>query len=286
MIPSIKRSIITNWIYYAYVILFFVYLFGPLVITAILAFNDNTTPSFPWRGFTFNWFFSTTSGSEGVFGDRRMISAMFSSLRVAFYVTLLSTLIGTTNAFLFERENFIGKQFFYLLMLLPLVIPGVILGIAILAFAHICANFIESIFGRGATNFLRPGFWLVVLGQLSFIATLTTLMISARLRKFDRAMEEAAMDLGASRAMAIILVTLRFLSPSIVGAAIISLLFSFENFNTTYFLTGPDPTLPVMLYSRLRFGITPEINAVSVILMAVTGFLGLSAILSGRRRSA
>ena len=211
---------------------------------------------------------------------------MFSSLRVAFYVTLLSTLIGTTNAFLFERENFIGKQFFYLLMLLPLVIPGVILGIAILAFAHISANFIESIFGRGAANFLRPGFWLVVLGQLSFIATLTTLMISARLRKFDMAMEEAAMDLGANRAMAIILVTLRFLSPAIVGAAIISLLFSFENFNTTYFLTGPDPTLPVMLYSRLRFGISPEINAVSVILMAVTGCLGLSAILSGRRRSA
>jgi spermidine/putrescine transport system permease protein len=286
MIPSIKRSIITSWIYYAYVILFFVYLFGPLAITAILAFNDNTTPSFPWRGFTLDWFFSTTSGSEGVLGDERMISAMFSSLRVAFYVTLLSTLIGTMNAFLFERENFIGKQFFYLLMLLPLVIPGVILGIAILAFAHICANFIESIFGRGAANFLRPGFWLVVLGQLSFIATLTTLMISARLRKFDMAMEEAAMDLGANRAMAIILVTLRFLSPSIVGAAIISLLFSFENFNTTYFLTGPDPTLPVMLYSRLRFGITPEINAVSVILMAVTGFLGLSAILSGRRRSA
>lgn len=283
MIPSIKKGKITSWIYYAYVILFFVYLFGPLVITVILAFNDNTSPSFPWRGFTLDWFFSTTPGSEGVFGDRRMISAMYSSLRVAFYVTLLSIIIGTTNAFLFERENFIGKQFFYLLMLLPLVIPGVILGIAILAFAHSCANLIESIFGRGAGNFLRPGFWLVVLGQLSFIATLTTLMISARLRKFDIAMEEAAMDLGASRAVAIILVTLRFLSPSIVGAAIISLLFSFENFNTTYFLTGPDPTLPVMLYSKLRFGITPEINAVSVILMAVTGFLGFSAILSGRR---
>lgn len=91
------------------------------------------------------------------------------------------------------------------------------------------------------------------------------------------------MDLGASKAAAIVLVTLRFLAPAILGAGIIALLFSFENFNTTYFLTGSDPTLPALLYSRLRFGVTPQINAVSVILQAATGLLGLTSVFLGRR---
>ncbi len=126
--------------------------------------------------------------------------------------------------------------------------------------------------------------WLVVLGQLSFITTLATLVITARLKRFDRALEEAAMDLGASRIGAVILVTFRFLAPAIFSAAVISFIYSFNNFNTTYFLIGTKPTLPVLLYSRLRFGITPQINAVSVLLMIITGILGMSSLLSGKEK--
>ena len=281
MIRIIQSNKITRSIYYAYVILFLIYLLAPLFITAILAFNNNPTPSFPWRGFTLKWFSSKTAGSEGVFGEKRMTEAIATSMKVASCVTLPAVLLGITNAFLFERQSFKGKQFLYLLMLVPLVIPGVVLGISILSFAYRIANIIDKMFGRGVGSFLRPGFWLVVFGQLSFSATLTTLVISSRLRRFDLALEEAAMDLGASRVEAVLLVTFRFLAPAILSAAIISFLFSFNNFNTTYFLIGTEPTLPVLLYSRLRFGITPQINAVSVFLIAVAGLLGLSSILTG-----
>ena len=281
MIKTIQRNKLTKAIYYVYVALFLIYLLTPLLITAILAFNNNQSPSFPWKGFTLRWFFSKTPGSEGMFGEKRMMQSIATSIKVAFIVTILALMLGTSNAFLFERQNFRGKQFLYLLMLVPLVIPGVVLGISILSFTHKLAEIIDNLLWRGAGNFLRPGFWLVVFGQLSFIATLSTLVILSRLKKFDLAQEEAAMDLGSSRVGAVTLVTFRFLLPSILGAAVISFLYSFNNFNTTYFLIGTNPTLPVLLYSRLRFGITPQINAVSVFLMAVTGMLGLPAILSG-----
>jgi spermidine/putrescine transport system permease protein len=282
MIHGMRTSILPKIGYYIYVALFITYLFGPLLVTAILAFNNSTSPSFPWSGFTLDWFFSTDPQHLGIIGDRHLIDAVISSLKVASWVTLISVLVGINNAFMFERVAFHGKGLLYVLMMAPLVVPGVILGISILAFSNSVAGGIESFLGRGTANFLRPGFWLVVMGQSSFVATYTTLVITARLRKFDLALEEAAMDLGASRLTAIGLITLRFLLPAIVGGGIIAFLFSFENFNTTYFLSGPNPTLPVLFYSRLRFGITPQINAVSVMLMAVTGVLGIFATLTSR----
>lgn len=277
----------TNWLlksaYYTYMALFLVYLFGPLLVAGILAFNNSTSPSFPWKGFTLDWFISTNPEHLGVIGDHRLISAVLSSLKVAFWVTAISVLVGLNNAFLFERAVIPGKGLLYIVMMAPLVVPGVILGISILAFSNSVASWIEILLGRGSADFLRPGFWLVVMGQSSFVATYTTLVITARLKKFDQTLEEAAMDLGASRFAAIGLVTLRFLLPAIIGGGIIAFLFSFENFNTTYFLSGPNPTLPVLFYSRLRFGITPQINAVSVLLMAVTGVLGIFGTIQSRQ---
>ncbi len=266
-------------LFYAYIILILLFTLGPLVIITILAFNDNPSASFPWMGFTLDWFKSSTPDRVGVFDDERMMAAIVSSIKVAVVVTLVSVILGINNAFLFVREKFVGKEFLYMLMLGPLVIPGVVLGTSILAFSHAIANALDKALGAGAGTFLRPGFWLVVLGQVSFVATTTTLVTTARLKRFDTSLEEAAMDLGATRREAVRTITLRFLTPAVVGSAIIAFLFSFQNFNTTYFLIGSDPTVPILLYSRLRFGITPEINAVSVLLMITTGVLGIIAFL-------
>lgn len=267
------------WFYYGYIILVLLFTAGPLLVTFILAFNDSPTASFPWQGFTLDWFSSNTPEREGLFNDVRMMSAIGTSLKVAVAVTIVSLLLGVNNAFLFVREKFVGKEFLYMLMLGPLVVPGVVLGTSILSFTHSLANSLDVALGVGAGSFLRPGFWLVVLGQVSFVATTTTLVITARLRKFDQSLEEAAMDLGSSRVRAIFSITMRFLMPAIVGAGIVAFLFSFENFNTTYFLSGPadSTTVPIILYSRLRFGLSPQINAVSVLLMVSTGVLGLIA---------
>ncbi len=260
---------------YGYIFLVLLYTLGPLIIVTILAFNNNPSASFPWQGFTLDWFKSSHPDRVGLLDDRRMLLSIATSLKVALGVTLISVVLGINNAFLFVRERFIGKGFFYMLMLGPLVVPGVVLGTSILAFSYSIANALDQALGPGAGKFLRPGLFLVVLGQVSFVATTTTLVITARLKKFDPALEEAAMDLGASRWTAVMSVTMRFLMPAVLGAAIIGFLFSFQNFNTTYFLIGSEPTVPILLYSRLRFGITPEINAVSVVLMVSTGILGL-----------
>ncbi len=264
-------------LFYAYAILILIFTLGPLVIVTILAFNNNPSASFPWQGFTLDWFKSSTPNRVGLFNDARMMHAIGTSLQVAIVVTLVSVVLGVNNAFMFVRHRFSGQSLLYLLMLGPLVVPGVVLGTSILAFSYGIANSLDKLLGAGAGTFLRPGFWLVVLGQVSFVATTTTLVIAARLKRFDLSLEEAALDLGASRAEAVRLITLRFLAPAMLGAGIIAFLFSFENFNTTYFLSGSDPTVPILLYSRLRFGITPEINAVSVMLMIVTGLLGFVA---------
>ncbi len=275
MFATDKSRKISLLLGYGYIFLILLYTLGPLVIVTILAFNNNPSASFPWQGFTLDWFKSSTPDRVGFFDDQRMMAAVGTSLKVAIAVTVISVLLGINNAFLFVREQFFGKGAFYMLMLGPLVIPGVVLGTSILAFSYSIANALDAWLGKGAGTFLRPGFVLVVLGQVSFIATTTTMVITARLKKFDIALEEAAMDLGASKLSAVMQITLRFLSPAIVGAAIIAFLFSFENFNTTYFLSGPNPTVPILLYSRLRFGISPEINAISVVLMISTGILGL-----------
>jgi spermidine/putrescine transport system permease protein len=122
----------------------------------------------------------------------------------------------------------------------------------------------------------RPGFWLVVLGQFSFIATLVALIVSARLKKFDHTLEEAAMNLGANRFGVIWYITLRFLRPAIIGAAAVAFLMSFENFNTTLFLVGSEATLPINLYLQVRDGSTPVINAISFLLIVGTSMAALA----------
>jgi spermidine/putrescine transport system permease protein len=277
--PGTSTSLKT--IYILYVIAFLLFLFVPLIINGILAFNNDEVPSFPWRGGTLGWFYSTSEDQVGVFNDPRMLRAIGMSLRVAALVTFLSLVAGTTSSFLFVRENFWGKQALYFAIIAPLVIPGVILGISILVFFHGVIGGLKALLGpelaRSLGRPLRPGSLLVTLGQFSFIGTIATLVISARLRKFPVELEEAAMDLGSSRWGAIFSVTLPYLSPALLSAGILAFLLSFENFSTTLFLIGPKPTLPIFLYSRLRFFITPEINAISVILMAGTALLGLVA---------
>ena len=167
-----------------------------------------------------------------------------------------------------------------MMMLWPLVIPGVVLGISILAFFSRVANGLEE-WLQMDLDLLRPGLSLVVLGQLSFILTISTLIIAARLRKFDRSLEEAAFDLGASRARVLRTVTLPFLRPALIGAGLVALLMSFENFNTTLMLVGSDAPLPITMYGQMREGATPAINAVSLLVMlAVGGIASLFALTS------
>ncbi len=265
-----------------FIILYFIFLFAPLLVTMVLAFNDSMFPSLPWNGFTLAWFFGKGPDKIGIFHDAINLRSIFTSFRVAIAVTILSTIVGTMAAFLFEQEEFRFKNILYFLMLAPMVIPGVILGISILMFSTAVGLFFENAFGWNS-KVLSPGIWLVVMGQFSFITTIVALFVSARLRKFDRTLEEAAYNLGASRLEVIWLITLKYLRPSIIGGAAVAFLMSFENFNTTLFLVGSDATLPINLYLQVRDGSTPVINAIALLLIITTSTLAVTNLYLGRK---
>ncbi|UVF20578.1 ABC transporter permease [Microvirga terrae] len=269
-----------------YIAAFYLFLFAPLLVVAIFAFNASPFPSPPWRGFTLEWFTGSGAvfGKPGVLADPIWLSSIGNSFRVAIPVALLAVLLGTVNAWVLERAEFRGKTLLAMMMLWPLVIPGVVLGISILAFFSRVANGLEDFF-QTDLDLLRPGLPLVILGQLSFILTIATLIIAARLRKFDRSLEEAAFDLGASRARVLRTITMPFLSPALIGAGLVSLLMSFENFNTTLMLVGSEPPLPITMYGQMREGATPAINAVSLLLMlGVGGIASIFALTSKAER--
>lgn len=268
--------------YRLYLLAFFVFLAAPLVAAGSFAFNDSLFPSLPWQGFTLDWFFNDTEPKLGMFHDRRLLRGLYYSGVIGAFVSALAVFVGTTNAFLFVRGTFPAKNFFYILMILPLVIPGVILGISILVMASNIANGIEDKFNY-ELEFLRPGILLVVFGQFSFVTTITSLIITARLKKFDTSLEEAALNLGASRAQVLRSVTLPYLRPAMIAAAIVAFLVSFENFNTTLFLVGSESPLTITMYDRMaKVGSTPVLNAVSFFLIVGSGVLALISVVIQR----
>ncbi|MEQ8816307.1 MAG: ABC transporter permease [Thalassobaculum sp.] len=271
--------------YRLYVLAFFVFLAAPLVAAGTFAFNDSEFPALPWQGFTLDWFFNDSEPKLGVFHDRRLLRGVYYSFVIAAMVSTLSVAVGTCNAFLFVRHDFPAKNALYILMVLPLVIPGVILGISILVLASSVANTLDDGYGIDI-GFLRPGIFLVVMGQFSFITTITSLVITARLKKFDTAMEEAALNLGAGRARVLGTITLPFLRPAMIAAWIVAFLVSFENFNTTLFLVGSESPLTITMFDRMaKAGSTPVLNAMSFLLILGSGGLALLSVLVQRDRT-
>lgn len=283
MIPSLPRPLWARLGTWGYAGLFFFLLFLPLAVVAVFAFNDAPYPAPPWKGFTLDWFWSTNPQRVGLFGDRPLLGSIWTSTKVALWVTGASLLVGTVNAFLIERVRFPGKQALYLMMLAPLVIPGVILGISILAFASHIANLADDLWGI-ELEFLRPGLVLVALGQFSFVASITTLSVLARLKRFDISLEEAAYNLGASGFTVFRTITLPYLRPALIGSAAIAFLMSFENFNTTLMLVGSDAPLTIMMYGRMREGASPVLNAVSLVLMLLTAAMAIAMLGRGVKR--
>jgi len=283
MIRSLPNSPLYKAGYRIYISLFYIFLIMPLVAISILAFNDSNFIALPWEGFSLDWFFANTDERLGLFADEDLLLSIWTSFETGFFVSILSTIVGTFAALLFEEEKFKFKGLLYFLALAPLVIPGVILGISILLSSTSTGIYLEDELGIYIES-LSPSFWLVVFGQFSFCATYVMLLVSARLKKFDRTLEEAALSLRATRLQSIWYVTIPFLKPAIIGAFVVAFLISFSNFNTTIFLIGSDPTLPVDLYSRIKFSSTPVLNAVSFMIVTVITFSAIINVFTSRKK--
>ncbi len=284
MIRSLPKSKGYDTGFLIYVIIFYIFLFAPLIVTSVLAFNNSDFPSLPWNGFSLDWFLSNTDARVGLIHDDTNLRSIWVSVETAFFVSIFSLVMGTFGAFLFEQENFRFKQGFYFLALTPLVIPGVILGISLLLSTNSAGTFFDDNFGWDF-SLLRPSFWLVVVGQFSFISTFVLLVVSARLKKFDNTLEEAAQNLGATRFETIRYIILPYLKPALIGAGAVAFMMSFENFNTTLFLVGSETTLPINLYLQVRDGSTPIINAISFLLIVVTSTIAVINLIFTKREA-
>jgi len=260
-----RAALIPRALFALYLLAFFVYLFAPLAIMGAATFNDSRFPTVtPWRGTTLKWF-------EELWADRAMWRSLGTSMIVAAGVVAVALPAGTAAALVLTSLNARARGFLYALMVSPLLTPGVVIGIATLV--------LWRQLGVGG------GVVLIVLAQSSFVIAYVMLMVAARLQRFDRAQEEAALGLGASKFMVFRRVLLPFLRPALIAAGFIAFLQSVENYNTTLFVRGLDTPLTVYIATKVRTGLTPAVNALGLILIVAT-VLGAAAFEVARRRRA
>jgi len=257
---------VERWLMWSYLGVFFAYLFLPLALMSVIAFNDSELPTLlPWRGFTWRWF-----GEIG--DDELLLHATWNSVVIGGLVVLLSVPLGLGAAILLGHLRGRLRASIYGILVSPILTPGIIIGISALIFWQ--QRFDVS-----------GGIFITVLAHSSFAASYAMLFIGARLQRFDFTQVEAALDLGATHLQAFRTITLPFLMPAIIGSLVVCFLQSLESYNTSLFTIGADTTFTLHIASKVRLGLTPAVNALTVIVILIT-VAGVIAAELARRRSA
>ena len=225
------------------------FLYLPVILLIGLSFNASAM-GVVWQGFTLQWY-------EKLLTDSSILDATMNSLIIGVLSTGLSLLLGLGAAIGLEKWQGSNASWMNSLVLMPLVIPEVLMGVALLL-VFVLLN-------------VPLGFGSFIIGHMVFTLPLTVVILRARLRKFDPAWEDAARDLGASSWDVLRCITLPMLRPAIVGAALLSFTVSLDDFVVTFFVAGPgSTTLPLKVFSMIKTGITPEVNALSAIMVVVS----------------
>lgn len=242
-----------------YICLFFLYLFGPLLIMSASAFNQSSYPTItPWEGFTFKWFGELAEND-------RLIAGLINSLWIGAGVCALSVPIALAGAIMLTQINERVRPVFYTIIVSPVLVPGVIIGISTVIFWERFG----SVVGLDYETTNNP-FFLTIMGQSTFISAYCMLVFLARLQRFDRTQEEAALDLGATHVQVFWKVLIPFLRPAILSSIVLAFLTSFENYNTTVFTMVARGTLTTELAGLSRFGVNPSISALAVVIIGAT----------------
>jgi spermidine/putrescine transport system permease protein len=230
----------------ALIVAVLIYLYLPIVVLMLFSFNDSPQLTLPLRGFTLEWYQKMANNSD-------LTAAVTNSLYVAFSATALTVLLGVPAAIAVDRLNFPGRTLFRRLILLPLVLPGIITGISLLS--------LFKILGIGLS------LEAVIVGHATALLSVVVTQVFARLQRLNPNLTDAAADLGAKPLTVLWLVVLPNIRSAVVGSALLAFTLSFDEITVTFFLTGRDNTLPMYIWSTLRRGITPEINAVATLIM-------------------
>ncbi len=249
----------------AYALLGYAFLFGPIVVLIIFSFNDSRR-NFQWRGFTLDWYPTLLSNDE-------LLDALFVTLRVAGVAVIVSTVLGTLLGLALARLRFRGRGATETLLLVPMVTPEIVMGLSLLVFFY-------QLFGS------RGSFTQLALAHITFCISYVAIVVRARAAGMDPRLEEAARDLGASALGAFRYVTLPLVMPAVLSGALLAFALSFDDYVVSTFNAGVgSSTLPLYIYGKVKFGVTPEINAISTIIVAVTAVAVLAAWRIGRRRA-
>ena len=256
-----------------YIVIFFTFLFGPLVIMSITAFNSADFPRIsPWDCLSFRWFNEgmvdyVGQNQAGLMTDQKLKEGFFNSLYIGFFVVIFTVPIGLAAAIMLTQINSRLRELFYSLSIMPVLFPGVIIGISTV----VLWNRLSGIGEDGVLSEIgRNGIFLTILAQTCFISTYCFLIFVARLQRFDRSQEEAALDLGASQTQVFFKILLPYLAPAIASSAVIAFLASFENYNTTVFSILSEQTLTTVIASKVRLGISPAISALALVIICLT----------------
>jgi spermidine/putrescine transport system permease protein len=243
MEPESKLPFKKNYFYLAiYSGLVLIFLYIPLIVLSIASFKGGKT----W----YHWY-------QRAFSDPTLINALTNSLIVGFNSTLISTILGTTAALALRRKKFFGKIFFESIINLPLILPEIVMGLSLLVWF----SFLK----------LTLGLFTVTLAHATFSLSYVIMIVYARIQTMDPLLEEAAADLGATPWNIFWKITFPQVLPAIISGALLSFTLSFDDFLITFFTSGVgSDTLPIRIYSMMRFGITPEMNAISSAVIFIT----------------
>ncbi len=240
----------------------FLFLYLPIFILVIYSFNANRVVGV-WSGFTLDWY-------RTLFQDAAIGNAFRVSMWVAFWSTILSTILGTMAAFVLERFNFRGRLTFDAVLYLPIIIPDIVMALSTLLFFVIVAVPLS----RNT----------ILIAHVAFNISFVAVVVRARLADMDSRLEEAAADLGANEWTTFRRITLPLLMPGIIAGALLAFTLSLDDFVITFFVSGPgSTTLPVRVYSMIKFGVTPEVNAISTLMLLGSTLLVVVSLVLQRR---
>ena len=249
------------------------YLFGPLIIMSITSFNSAEFPAVtPWECFSWRWFQEGKIAYDGqhlagLSTDWRLHDGLINSFIIGLGVVMLAVPIGMAASIVLTQVHSRLRTIFYSVSIMPVLFPGVIIGISTV----VLWDRIATIGGEGFISDIgRNGIFLTILGQTCFISTYCFLIFVARLQRFDQTQEEAALDLGANQTQVFFKILIPYLMPAIASAAVIAFLASFENYNTTVFSILSDQTLTTVIASKVRLGISPAISALALVIITIT----------------
>ena len=225
------------------------FLYTPIATLIVFSFNSNAITRLPLEDFTLDWY-------ARALGNPDLMTALWNSVIVGLAAVAICLVIGVPTALALDRHDFPGKTVFRRLVILPITLPGLITGVSMLTFFRSVG--------------VDLSIWTVIVGHGTALTAIVVTNVFARLQRFDRRIEEASADLGATPWQTFRYVTLPNIRSAVVGSSLISFTLSFDEIPVTFFLTGRDNTLPMYIWSVIRRGITPEINAIGTIIVVVS----------------